>query len=191
MKPTPRIIVVLTLISALSAGLVTVFAIYTQPYIERNAKATLNQAVGEVLVGIDSFTVVSEEETLRIYQGKDKAGKLVGYAVYAVGSGFQDKIALIFGVSPDFSHLLALTILDQKDTPGLGAKITEQEPFLQFWPGRTLSRPIVFVKPPKEKSSLADNEVNAISGATISSRSVVGIVNQAVARAKAKVGAKS
>ncbi|HNX96070.1 MAG TPA: hypothetical protein PKK12_00175, partial [Candidatus Aminicenantes bacterium] len=67
MKPTPRIIVVLTLISALSAGLVTVFAIYTQPYIERNARATLNRAVGEVLEGIDSFTVVSEEETLRIY----------------------------------------------------------------------------------------------------------------------------
>ncbi len=191
MKPTARIIVVLTVISALSAAMLTVFALYTQPYIDKNAKGALNKAVGEVLAGIQGFTVVSEEESLRIYQGKDAKGKVVGYAVYSVGSGFQDKIALIFGVSADFSRLLALKILDQKDTPGLGAKITEEEPFLQFWRDRVLSQPIAFVKPPKEKAELAGHEINAISGATISSRAVVEIVNRAIEQARAKVGGKS
>lgn len=188
MKPAVRIVVVLTFISALAAAILTLFAVYTQPYIDRNAAAALNKAVGDVLGGVSAFEPLVDEKELRIYRGRDADGQVVGYAVYAVGSGFQDKIALIFGVSPDFSRLLTLTILDQKDTPGLGAKITEAEPFLQYWRNRSLAKPLIFAKPPKSRDALAENEVNAVSGATISSKAVVGIVNEAVARAKQKLG---
>ena len=44
MKPAVRIVVVLTFISALAAAILTLFAVYTQPYIDRNAAAALNKA---------------------------------------------------------------------------------------------------------------------------------------------------
>jgi Na+-translocating ferredoxin:NAD+ oxidoreductase subunit G len=190
MRPQLRIVTVLTLISVIAGGLLTLFALYTGPRIEENARRALQAAISDVLPGIESYREVKNSENFRIYEGKNAAGRCIGYAIYSADSGFQDKIALIFSVSPDLARIHSLAVLEQKETPGLGAKIADEQFFLQFWREKSLRQPVTFAKPPKARKDLGDSEINAISGATISSKAVVGIVNRAIVEARQCLGVK-
>jgi electron transport complex protein RnfG len=103
-------------------------------------------------------------------------GKMVGHVVKADGQGYADKIELLVGLDAQGKSITGLFVLDQKETPGLGAKILEDAwrgQFKEKSTGNTLS----VVKGGGGK----EDQIDAISGATISSRSVTGIVNTAVA----------
>lgn len=191
MREQRRIVIVLTAISVIAGALLTGVALYTGPYIEANARAALRQAVSDVLPGVQEFKLLFDGPSFRIYEGRAGDGKPVGYALYRADSGFQDKIALIVGVSPDLQRVFSLSILEQKETPGLGAKIADEKAFLQFWRGKSLARPIAWAKPPKPADRLGPSEVNAISGATISSKAVVRMVNDALAEARRHLGGRS
>jgi electron transport complex protein RnfG len=103
----------------------------------------------------------------------------VGYAISAAGTGFQDQIALIFGYEPKSKRLLALKILESKETPGLGERIeTDTSYTSQF--GRSKA-PLVPVKRGDAKPGDSTN-VQTITGATISSKAVIRIINAAIAR---------
>ncbi len=105
--------------------------------------------------------------------------KLSGWVIKAGGQGYADKIDLLIGVDPEVKNLTGLFILDQKETPGLGNKITFPEWRRQFV-GKPTARPLVVTK-----GTPADGAtIDAITGATISSRSVTRIVNQVMAAAK-------
>ncbi len=182
-------VLVLTVIAVVSGWLLAYFANYTKPFIEKNKKADIEKAIHEVLPGIKTSETKIDELKFKVFVGKDENGNIKGYAVYAVGTGFQDLITVIFGVDKDFKTLYSLRVLEQKETPGLGAKITDENEFLKFWENRNIqSGEIILSKPPKAQNELNPNEVNAISGATISSRSVVSIVNKAIERAKKEIG---
>jgi len=66
-------------------------------------------------------------------------------------------------------------VLEQKETPGLGARIVEAGWREQF-AGKPARRPLKV-----SKAATGEEEVQAVTGATISSESVVSIVNEAVA----------
>ncbi len=180
-------IFVLTLVAVISSGLLAYFAVYTQPYIEKNKKAEIEKAIKEVVPGTVESKALKDENKFKIFAGYDKDGKLLGYAVYTVGTGFQDLITIMFGVDKHLEKMYRLEVLEQKETPGLGAKITNENIFLKFWKNKDIREEIILAKPPKSENELKDNEVNAISGATISSRSVVTIVNKALKRVKEEV----
>ena len=187
MKSRVYMVFVLTLVAVISSGLLAYFAVYTQPYIEKNKKKEIEQAITEVIPGVKKSEPMVNENKFKIFKGFDENGDVKGYAVYIVGTGFQDMITLMFGVDKDIKTLFSLKILDQKETPGLGAKITDEHEFLQFWKNKDIEEKIVLAKPPKDIKELKENEVNAISGATISSRSVVKIVNNALNKVKKEV----
>jgi electron transport complex protein RnfG len=172
-------------------AILTLFAIYTQPFIEKNAQEALKNAISEVLPDIAAYNEVTKEDNFRIYEGKTSSGGTLGYAIYTSGAGFQDKIVVIFGVDKDFSNILSLKVLEQKETPGLGAKIMDENAFLQFWKNKSLAKELTYAKPAKPKANLGESEINAISGATISSKAVVGIINGAITVAKKKLGGRS
>ncbi len=105
--------------------------------------------------------------------------KLAGWVIKAGGQGYADKIDLLIGVDPEVKTLTGLFILDQKETPGLGNKITFPGWRRQFV-GKSTARPLVVTK-----GAPGDNAtIDAITGATISSRSVTRIVNQVMDAAK-------
>lgn len=182
------IILFLTFVSVVAGGLLAYFSAYTAPYIAADKKKQLEQAILDVVPGAVKSRTVKEVGDFKVYEGLDGDGKSLGYAVFAVGPGFSDKISLIFGMDAKREKITLMRVLEQKDTPGLGAKVADEESFLKFWRERDLTKgEILLAKPPKEASSLKPNEVNAISGATISSRGVVAIVNGAVAQLKKEV----
>jgi Na+-translocating ferredoxin:NAD+ oxidoreductase RnfG subunit len=74
-----------------------------------------------------------------------------------------------------------MTILEQLETPGLGAKIKDIESFLKYWEGKNPSQPLTLRKPAvSSEEELAASEVNTITGATISSQAVLDMVNLAM-----------
>ena len=183
-----KMVLVLTLIAVVAAGLLGYVAELTQPRIRENALRELRQGISDVLPGLKDYQERFKEDKFEIYEGKNEAGKTVGYAIVRSGAGFSDRIKLIFGVNEDLSKIFSLKVLEQKETPGLGAKITDELHFLQFWQDKSITGPIRYAKPPRARDDLREHEVNAVTGATISSEAVVQTVNRAVEDARKVLG---
>ena len=174
------------------AGLVIVLVFeWADPQIQAHRAAALRAAVLEVLsepasyqslyVTPDGLSDTAPEgvDTVRaekVFLGFDESGDPVGYAVTGAEPGFQDFIHLIFGYDPAGRSLLGIKVLESKETPGLGDKIYKDMDFVTGFQG--VETPIVGVK--QGRATGADNEVDMITGATISSRTVIGIINHRV-----------
>jgi electron transport complex protein RnfG len=104
-----------------------------------------------------------EDEVYMIYQDGEKSG----YAFIASGSGYGGDIDILVGLDSDFK-IKDISIITQTETPGLGARITESTFTDQF---KGLSA---------DEIALRSNNgmIDAITGATISSKAVVDTVRE-------------
>jgi electron transport complex protein RnfG len=171
-------IVVLTCVGLISGGFLASVGILTEERIVENKQREIEAAIGLVVPGTENYEILHEEDALTLYSCQNEQGTLLGYAVLASGTGFQDKITLMFGTDTSISTLNSLAILEQKETPGLGANITSEDLFLRFWLEKDITAPLSLKKPAVNSTDqLAPNEINTITGATISSEKVMGIVN--------------
>jgi Na+-translocating ferredoxin:NAD+ oxidoreductase subunit G len=187
------------LIGTLSAGgaIAGVFIVvafqWAQPRILAHKAALLQAAVQEVLhepARTQTLFVLDDQLVLqvpagtdttkleRIFAGYDAAGHTVGYAVVAAAAGFADVITLIYGYDPTTDRVLAMKVLDNKETPGLGDRIVKDSSFVNSFRGK--SAPLHGAKKGSSKGS--KNDVDLITGATISSRTVVAIINRSIER---------
>jgi electron transport complex protein RnfG len=91
--------------------------------------------------------------------------------------GFSDVVRLIFGYDPRTSRVLAMKVLEQKETPGLGDKIEKDTAFVAEF--RSAVAPLKGVKRGEGNDS---TEIDMITGVTISSRTVIRVINQTLAR---------
>jgi len=183
MNLSARMILVLTSVGLISGGFLAGVAALTKEKIALNVQAEIEEAIRVVVDEAEVNRILHEEENLVIYQESEEDGQIVGYAVQATGVGFQDKITLMFGLDPSLAEITGLTIIDQKETPGLGAKIEDWESFLQFWENREATGSLTLRKPPvNDIERLQPSEVNTITAATISSNKVLEIVNLSLER---------
>jgi len=102
-------------------------------------------------------------------------GKREGWVIKSKGQGYADKIELLVGVDANAEKITGLYILDQKETPGLGNKIAEEK-----WRGQFLGKETDLALRATKAGAKSPEEINAVSGATISSNSVCAIVNTAM-----------
>jgi len=180
MSLSSRMVVVLTAVGLLSGGFLASVGILTKDRIAINKKKEIERAIISVVPGSVAGETLYEEKEFIVYGGKNEAGDPQGFAIYTSGVGFQDKITLMIGVDASLSRLNGLAVLDQKETPGLGAKITDRTSFLVYWENKDFTQSFSLRKPPAPApESLSASEVNTITGATISSEAVLNIVNAA------------
>ena len=135
-----------------------------------------NSARIEVLPDASNFETTKAEGVQEAYIGKNSSDEVVGYCFKVQPSGFGGSITMIVGINTDGS-VSGVKITDMAETPGLGAKASENDWISQF-SGK--GGEISVVKGGKAK----DNEVNAISGATITSKAVANGVNTALQAAE-------
>jgi len=150
------------------------------PKIARNKLDESLRQVPSLVRGAESGRAV-QVDSRRIFAALNAQGKVTGWVVPASGQGFADRIELLVGVDKNIETIQGIYILDQKETPGLGNKITEENWRNQFR-GRSASRPLKVIK----EGTPEPDEAMALTGATISSDSVAQIVNDAVAGLKAQ-----
>lgn len=167
------------------------------PKIEANKINETRQKVPELVLGAEGAAALADsgqtldiesrlidvkrngKKTLyRVFEARDK-GNSAGWVVKSKGQGYADKIELLIGFSPDMETISGIFILDQKETPGLGNKIADIKWRKQFI-DKALDRSLAVVK----TGAKASNEIDAITGATISSRSVCTIINNTVSDLK-------
>lgn len=121
---------------------------------------------------------VDKNQTIKFYTVYDVAmdkGGIAGHVAKASGKGYADNIEVLVGFDSSGKTITGLFVLDQKETPGLGNKIMDSAWRNQF-AGKSTDRPFVVVK----STPAGAYEIDGISGATISSRSVTEIVNHMV-----------
>lgn len=111
-----------------------------------------------------------------LYRALDADGKPAGWVIQARDQGFADVIQVLIGVDAKAETLTGLYVLEQKETPGLGNKIDEPGWRKQFV-GKKAAQTLELVK----GKATGSQQISAVSGATISSQTVCGIVNRAVA----------
>jgi len=114
------------------------------------------------------------------------AGKLAGWVVKTAGQGYADKIELLIGLDSAAETITGLFVLDQKETPGLGNKIVTEKWRGQFIAKKTGS-PLTVTK----EGAKAPNEIDGVTGATISSKAVSNIINTAMNDLKGMLAAKA
>lgn len=177
------------------AGFLIVFVFgWTQPTIQANKARALRAAIQEVLKAPDHYETLyvldgrlserlpegAEPRAFeRVYVGYRANRERIGFAIAAGEPGFQDVVRLIFGYNSSTRQVLGMKVLESRETPGLGDKIEKDQAFVaQF---DRAESPLVGVRP--RRATPGDpHQIKTITGATISSRTVIRIINNALDR---------
>ncbi|MCK9994967.1 MAG: RnfABCDGE type electron transport complex subunit G [Candidatus Krumholzibacteria bacterium] len=119
----------------------------------------------------EKLTVPVGDQTYPVFYLRE-AGEVTGLAVEAAGhGGYSGDIVIMIGLDPRDDRVLGVEIVSHSETPGVGAKV-ELASFRQQWTGLTLDQPV---------SLTSDGGgIDAITGATFSSRAMVDGTNQVV-----------
>ena len=151
--------------------------------IAANKKAMTFGKIPDLVPGAVGGTKI-EVEGYTVYRALAPGGALVGWVVQASGMGYADRIELLVGLDRSCTKITGLAILDHKETPGLGAFIKGPD-FQNQFAGKTGDGQLTPVK----SGTPTDRQIQAISGATISSQSVCTIINKAVSAVREKLAA--
>lgn len=190
MNSRPWMIGLLIIMAVVCSTALALVNIKTSPIIERNREIAYMSTVLEVF-GIpfspdDRDGIVetyrqsideSERDGLTLF--RDKSGERT--AVSIEGGGFQGQISLV--VALDGNTITGFKIVDQVETPGLGARITEPE-FQMSFKGKKVADGIRMTK----SGTAGPSEFDAITGATETSRALEKILNRGFERYFAATG---
>jgi electron transport complex protein RnfG len=188
--PAWRLLATLAFGGALAGSLIAYVYQATLPAIQRYAGLKIEGAVREVLgapARLDTLYLIGDKlsrtppvgvdirAVTKAFVGFNANGARIGVAVEAAEPGFADDVRLMIGFNPSTSALTGYAMLGQKETPGLGDKIEKDTAFVARFRGK-----VAPVKGTKNSTTDA-SMVQTITGATISSRAVIQIINHAVA----------
>lgn len=107
-----------------------------------------------------------------------KNGETVGYTACVSPMGYGGSIEMVLGFDTKY-NITGIDIISMSETPGLGAKVKEPE-FISGVVGKNANIGITVVSGEIKRN----NEINAVTGATISSKAVTEGVNCAVSALK-------
>lgn len=198
--PGFKMIRTLGAIAMLSGLLVVLVFQYTRPIIAENQRIAIENAVTAVVPGAQSQVAwVLGEDGLApagsdnpgqvIYAAFDDKGLLKGVALAAGAQGYQDIVKLLYGYDPDCQCVRGIKILKMTETPGLGDKIAFDPAFLRNFEALDatlnatadgLANRIRAVKHGMKSKAW---EIDAISGATISSVAVANAIDRSLQQA--------
>lgn len=167
------ILFVICAIAALALGITNNI---TQPVIEeRNIQAN-NESRKEVLSEADEFKLIeslNNDIVEEVYEGL-KGEEVVGYTIKTLPKGYGGSVEVMVGITSE-GKVNGIKIGNHSETPGLGSKAAET-PFKNQFNGKDCKNSLNVVK----GSSSSENDIVAISGATITSNAVTAGVNAAM-----------
>mgnify|MGYP002725712144 CR=1 FL=1 len=203
--PGFKMLSVLGGIAMMSGFLVVLVFQLTKPIIAENQRLAIERAVFKVVKGATvrrDYLVTSEGvkpvtagkstgEGITIYGAYDDRGKLLGIAVNGAGMGYAGLVHILYSYDPECACIRSFEVLKSTETPGLGDKIITDPAFQANFntskglaahlnaAGASLENAIVTVK---HGSKQHPWQIDAISGATITSKAVGKALNQSAQR---------
>jgi len=192
--PTARMFMALGGMAMLSGFLVVMAYQITKPAIELNQRMAVEKMVFKVIPGAtqrreflatkDGVRPADGGEGIPIHAGYDDQGKLLGIAAKGAAQGYADLVHLLYAYDPACACIRGIEVVKMAETPGLGDKIITNADFQANFKaldvqlneaGDALAQEIVTVK---HGSKQHPWEIDAISGATITSKAVGKALNQ-------------
>lgn len=170
MKETIKYGFILGLICFLASSVLAIVNGITEPKIELQKKQEENSGLKEVMPDSTSFKPVFQDDKIIYYLVYNDNNKLSGFVVRAQNKGYSSDIEVLAGLNTNL-EITNIKILSQNETPGLGSLITEPS-FLGQFKGKNLD---------------TFQEVQAITGATISSSAVINAVKTRISELKEKL----
>jgi electron transport complex protein RnfG len=182
MNETLKLGLILFLITAISAVVLGVSNDITSVKIAKAEKMANDQARKEVLEDAEDFEPLDESEfnrivsdnpdIIEIYEGYSD-NNLVGYTFKTEISGFGGDLEVMTGISIE-GVITGMKVLNHSETPGLGANCKNPE-FQNQFKDKPVDNELIVVK--EETSN--DDEIQALTSATITSNAVTAGVNMA------------
>ena len=170
MKELIRYGLILALICSVAAGLLAGMNSLTKSRIIAQAQAEEEASLREVIPEGVYFEAVKSGSDIIYYKAYAQERKLIGFAFKASGKGYSSTIETMVGMKND-GTITTIKILSQNETPGLGAQVTKPSFSKQF----------------NHKNLQGLSEVQAITGATISSKAVIDSVKKKAEEVKALI----
>ena len=165
----------LFLISAVVTLLLAVTDSVTKPKIEELQIETENRTKTAVLSSADSFsaamTVSMDGTEYTYYEGYGSDGTVIGYVITAVTKGYGGELSVMVGVNDD-GAVSGIDFLSISETAGLGMNAQKDE-FREQYVGKSGQIGV-------SKNSPSETEIQALTGATITSKAVTAAVNDAL-----------
>jgi len=186
---------VLGIVATLSGLLIVTVQQLTQPLIEANKQRSVERAIFQILPSAktrQTFMVAggslqpwpgAPSNAELVHAAYDAHGQLVGVALEAAAQGYQDTVRLLYAFDPQQQCIIGFSVLKSAETPGLGTKISTDPDFLANFQcldarvnerGDGLHQPIQTVKHGTKQHPW---QIDAISGATVTSKAVGKMLN--------------
>jgi electron transport complex protein RnfG len=159
MKEIARFSIVLFLVCLVSGGLLALIYDIAEPRIIEQRRLEEERAIQEVLPQAPQEIEKVQKEDLVFYKARDGAGNLIAYVFIAEGYGYSSQIRTVVSLTPT-GEIIAVKILEQKETPGIGSVILKDEFLNQF------------------KNKDINRQFDTITGATISSTAVIDSIKE-------------
>lgn len=162
----------LLIITAVSALVLAFTNSVTAPIIAENERAANEAARKELLPSAALFEDmnIQQGEIIEVYRGV-KDDETEGFVIKTATSGYGGDVVVMTGLDKE-GKITKVQVVKHEETPGLGAN-AKNESFSSQYMGK--SNPIQVVK-----SAPGENDIQAITGATITSKSVTKGVNAAL-----------
>ena len=173
-----KMVVVLTVLSIVSGGGLSWLKDFTEPKIENQVmnlvkgpaiRAMLSEAENDPVE--DRFKIMDGEVERNVFVGVFD-GTADTVVMEASASGYGDKVGMVVAINMPEQTLRGVAVTTHKETPGLGAMAKDDPKFAAQFMGQSITSPIAVTKD--------GGAINALSGATITSRAVCTGVNNAI-----------
>ena len=159
MKEIARFSIILFLICLVSGGFLALIFDIAEPRIIQQRELEEKRAIEEVLPQTPEVIEKIEEEDLTFYQARDAKGNLIAYVFITKSYGYSSEIRAVVGLSPQ-GRIIQVAIIEQKETPGIGSRIIDDEFLSQF------------------SNQHINQQFDTITGATISSSSLIDSIKE-------------
>lgn len=175
MRENLKLGIILGLITSIAGLFLGLSNSFTKDAIAENSKLAKEDLaiIMPLATYVDETDEALEGNILEILEGKNNS-ESAGYLFKVTSKGFHGAINLMIGISKE-GTLTGVKIISHSETPGLGAKI-EDENFTSKFKDRTTDKKISITK----AAPVNEGEVEGVSGATISSKAVATAVNEAI-----------
>jgi electron transport complex protein RnfG len=166
--------ITLFVICLVATALLGITNAVTAPTIDKLAKQKEIDTRKEVFAqAVDFGEKVSDE--FNMVPALDQNNNVIGYVVVTSAKGYGGNVEVMTGVTVD-GKVTGISILSHSETPGLGAKAKTDDGWRAQFVDKIMDITV-------SKDQAGDNSIDAITGATITSKAVVAAVNEAIALA--------
>ena len=163
MKDAFKYGLILGLICFFASGILALVNGLTEPKINEQKQMEESSALKQVIPQARHFEPKLRDNESAYYLAYDGNGKLIGFIIKSEGKGYSSTIELFTGLNRNL-EITNIKILFQNETPGLGSRIKEDSFSARF----------------KGRTSGDITEVEAITGATISSRTIINSIKERI-----------